>query len=225
MIDLTCYKTFVFDCDGVILNSNKIKTQAFYNVASVYGHEAAQTLKDYHIQNGGISRYTKFEYLIVDILKKPLEQTELQQLLDNFSYKVKQALMSCKVAKGLENLRQKTKQANWLIVSGGDQVELREVFKERGLDKYFDGGIFGSPDTKDTILERELDNGNITKSALFLGDSKYDYQAAKLAGLDFVFLTDWTEVDDYNSWCEENYILTKVNLLEILINKRDLNLL
>ena len=23
MIDLTCYKTFVFDCDGVILNSNK----------------------------------------------------------------------------------------------------------------------------------------------------------------------------------------------------------
>jgi len=206
MIDLTCYKTFVFDCDGVILNSNKIKTQAFYNVASVYGHEVAQTLKDYHVQNGGISRYAKFEYLITDILKKPLDKNELQQLLDNFAHEVKQALMTCEVAKGLEELRQKTKQANWLIATGGDQAELREVFAARRLDHYFDGGIFGSPDTKGTILERELNNGNITKSALFLGDSKYDYQVAQTAGLDFLFLTDWTEVADYNSWCAKEGI-------------------
>jgi HAD superfamily hydrolase (TIGR01549 family) len=215
MIDLTCYKTFVFDCDGVILNSNKIKTQAFYNVASVYGHEVAQTLKDYHVQNGGISRYAKFEYLITDILKKPLDKNELQQLLDNFAHEVKQALMTCEVTKGLEELRQKTKQANWLIVTGGDQAELREVFAVRGLNHYFNGGIFGSPETKDTILEREISNGNITKSALFLGDSKYDYQAAKPAGLDFVFLTDWTEVTRWKVWCLENKINYKLNINEL----------
>jgi beta-phosphoglucomutase-like phosphatase (HAD superfamily) len=37
----------IFDCDGVILTSNKIKSQAFYDVAKIYGHEPAQALKDY----------------------------------------------------------------------------------------------------------------------------------------------------------------------------------
>ena len=212
MIDLTHYKTLVFDCDGVVLNSNKIKTQAFFDVASIYGHEVAKELKDYHLKNGGISRYAKFEYLISDILNVKSEPQVLQSLLDDFAFKVKQALMTCEVAKGLDELRQTTKQANWLIVSGGDQSELREVFTERRLDKYFDGGIFGSPDTKNLILERELNNTNITKPALFIGDSKYDYEAAQLAGLDFIFLTDWTDLVDFSSWCDERCIPTNLNI-------------
>ncbi|AEG31686.1 HAD family hydrolase [Thiomicrospira cyclica] len=209
------YKAYVFDCDGVVLNSNKIKTQAFYDVAKVYGHEPAQALKDYHVQNGGISRFVKFEYLLTEILKKPLDQTELKQLLDNFAHEVKKALMTCEVAKGLAELRGQTKHANWLIVSGGDQDELREVFKARGLAHYFNGGIFGSPDTKDTILAREIENGNITRPALFLGDSKYDYQAAETAGLDFIFLTQWTEVKDHQAWCKELGLDVELNLMSL----------
>jgi len=51
---------------------------------------------------------------------------------------------------------------------------LREVFTQRDLAPLFDGGIFGSPDTKDSILSRELANGNIQPPALFLEDSRYD---------------------------------------------------
>ena len=76
-VDLAQYQTLVFDCDGVILNSNKIKTQAFYKVAKVYGYEPAQKLKDYHVQNGGISRYQKFEYLLTNILQKTLKKKSL----------------------------------------------------------------------------------------------------------------------------------------------------
>ena len=209
---ITEYSTLVFDCDGVVLNSNKIKTKAFYDVAKVYGYEPAQVLKDYHMQNGGISRFVKFEYLLTEILKKPPDQLELKQLLDNFAYEVKKALMTCEVAEGLAELREITKQVNWLIVSGGDQAELREVFQARGLMQYFNGGIFGSPDTKDTILAREIENGNITKPALFLGDSKYDHQAAQVAGLDFIFLNEWTEVEEYQAWCEQKQITTFLNL-------------
>jgi len=214
--NITEYQTLVFDCDGVVLNSNKIKTQAFYDVAKVYGHGPAQALKDFHVQNGGISRFVKFEYLLTEILKKPLNQVELKQLLDNFAHEVKKALMTCEVAVGLAALRDRTKNANWLIVSGGDQEELREVFQARGLDHYFDGGIFGSPDTKDTILAREVENGNITRPALFLGDSKYDYQAAQTADLDFIFLTQWTEVKDHLAWCLEHDLCVNFNLQELI---------
>ena len=56
-LNLSSYKTIIFDCDGVILNSNKIKTEAFYNVTATYGIEAANELVSYHKLNGGISRY------------------------------------------------------------------------------------------------------------------------------------------------------------------------
>lgn len=58
------YKTLVFDCDRVILNSNKVKTEAFYQSALAYGEQAAQALVEYHIANGGISRYKKFAYFL-----------------------------------------------------------------------------------------------------------------------------------------------------------------
>ena len=50
------YKTIIFDCDGVILNSNKIKTQAFYETAKKYGHEFAQRLVEHHLLNSGMSQ-------------------------------------------------------------------------------------------------------------------------------------------------------------------------
>ena len=68
MNKLDSYKSFIFDCDGVILNSNKIKSNAFYEVASKYGKKEAKKLVNYHINNGGISRYKKFEYFSNNIL-------------------------------------------------------------------------------------------------------------------------------------------------------------
>jgi len=196
-INLIQYQTLIFDCDGVILNSNKIKTQAFYDVAKVYGHKPAQILKDYHIQNGGISRYKKFEYLLTNILQKPIKKQELSELLSNFSKEVKKALLVCEVATGIKELRDKTRNTKWLIVSGGDQAELREIFEQRGLSNYFDGGIFGSPDDKDVILKNETKNRNIIGKSLFLGDSMYDYQAANTAKMDFIFISKWTEVSNW----------------------------
>jgi len=209
---ITEYQTLVFDCDGVVLNSNRIKTQAFYKATKHYGHDPAQALVDYHVQHGGISRYLKMEYFLTDILGKGIVPTELEDLLNRFACAVKDGLLSCEVAAGLDELRKKTAHTNWLIVSGGDQNELREVFTARGLADYFNGGIFGSPNDKDKILAREKANKNIDSNALFLGDSKYDYVAANKAGLDFVFLSDWTEVKDWQFWINENELKSSRNL-------------
>lgn len=203
------YNALVFDCDGVILNSNRIKTDAFYQSTKAYGEDAAQALVDYHVQNGGISRYKKFEYFISDILNKDINKSELDALLDAFADEVKQGLLTCSVADGLDELRDKTPCASWFIVSGGDQSELREVFAERKLDHLFDGGIFGSPDTKDCILAREIKSQKIKKPCLFIGDSKYDYLAAVKADLDFIFMSEWSEFSDYQAF----FLQKKINIV------------
>ncbi|SEG45183.1 HAD family hydrolase [Billgrantia desiderata] len=213
------YTTLVFDCDGVVLDSNKVKTKAFYQATLSYGAAAAQAMVDYHVANGGVSRYKKFAHFLEQIAPMHSDQHghNLESLLQDYAGHVRQGLFSCEIAPGLETLRQQTPNARWLIVSGGDQAELRDVFTQRGLADLFDGGIFGSPDTKEDILSRELANGNIRSPSLFLGDSEYDQQAAAAMGLDFVFLSGWTEVQGWEEWCHVKGISCKTSIKDLMV--------
>jgi len=206
MIDISQYKTLVFDCDGVVLDSNKVKSDAFYKAALPYGENAAHTLLEYHKNTGGVSRYKKFRYFLDSIVESELDGYGYEALLEAYANAVMQGMLECDVTRDIQILREFTKDKKWLIVSGGDQEELRGIFKKRELDTLFDGGIFGSPDTKEVILEREILNANIELPALFLGDSKYDREASLASGLDFVFISEWTEVIDWKKWVDENRI-------------------
>ncbi len=75
------------------------------SISIYYGHESAQALHDYHTQNGGISRYKKFEYFLTEIMGKPIDQGELDDLLNRFAKEVKNGLMMSDVAQGLRELR------------------------------------------------------------------------------------------------------------------------
>ena len=177
-LNLASYATLVFDCDGVVLDSNKLKTQAFYQAALPYGELAAQALVDYHLANGGVSRYKKFSYFLEHIVPEHIEGVTLDNLLDCYAEHVRCGLLNCNIAAGLRELRDKIPNTRWLVVSGGDQNELREIFALRELDELFDGGIFGSPDIKEDILAREQGSDNITHPALLLGCLLYTSDAA-----------------------------------------------
>ena len=213
------YKTIVFDCDGVVLNSNVLKTEAYFRTAKNLGASdaQAQALVEYHVRLGGISRYHKFDYFLREILKQAATKEAIQPYLEEFGRELEVGLMECQLAEGLFELREATPNAKWLLISGGDQQELRTLFAKRKIDHLFDGGIFGSPDNKDEVLAREKTNGNLELPAMFLGDSKYDYEAATRAGLDFLFCTDWTEVADWQVYCEVLKIRTINNIYQLLV--------
>lgn len=205
---ITDYSALVFDCDGVLLDSNRVKTDAFRQTALPFGEAAAQALVDYHVSRGGVSRYAKFRHFLDEIAPQhapgmggpDLHKIGLEDLLAAYADAVQTGLMACAVTPGLAELRRATPGIPWLIVSGGDQAELRRVFARRDLDSYFDGGIFGSPDSKDEILGREFASGRLSHPALFLGDSRYDHIAAGRAGLDFVFISGWSEMPAWQDY-------------------------
>ena len=211
------YKTIVFDCDGVVLDSNVVKTEAYFVTAKNLGatDAQAQALVDYHVKLGGISRYHKFDWYVREVLQKPVTDAAIKALLDGFSKALEVGLMQCNLAKGIFDLREAT-DSNWLILSGGDQQEIRDLFAKRKIAHLFNGGLYGSPDNKHEVLAREIANGNIQQPALFIGDAKYDYEAASQAGLDFVFLSDWTEVPDWQDFCKYNNIAVLNNVAQLL---------
>ena len=163
---------------------------------------------DFHLTNGGISRYAKFEYFIDYILPVHSPGTIISErsaflsaLVTDYAEEVKSKLFKCETVQYLEELRQCMTDSRWFIVSGGDQAELREVFDKRGLTKYFDGGIFGSPNDKHSIVEGLLKSKKLESPILSFGDSRLDHEVAKTFGFDFIFVSQWTEFSDWQNYC------------------------
>lgn len=197
---ITDYKSLIFDCDGVVLNSNKIKTEAFRTIFQPFGLDLANEMVKYHVNHGGISRYKKIDYFLENFLKnqkKEYIQDLKKDLLKNFSEIVIEKLVKSEVCQNLELLKFKTKNSKWFIVSGGDEKELNHTFKLKKISLLFNGGIYGSPSSKYEIIKDEIKKGNIIQPAIYFGDSKLDYEVADFYNFDFVFVYQWTEFDNW----------------------------
>ena len=219
-IDLSEYKTFIFDCDGVILNSNHIKTDAFFEIACNYGRESAEKLKEYHIDNAGISRANKFKYLFKEILNKTISESDINVLQKIFAKKILEDLQKCEIDHELYNLRKSYPNSNWAVISGGDQSELRNVFSMRGIDSLFNMGIFGSPLNKEDIISAENFDQRENYPVLFLGDSKYDFDVSLKFQMDFVFVSHWSNLPNWQSFVK-NHKLNHINSIGDLVCSHD----
>lgn len=215
-MELSNYKTWCFDCDGVLLDSNQLKSDSFYEVALPYGERNAQALVEYNNLHGGISRFEKFKYFLETILEKKTFEKELESALKKFSSLVCEKLISCSETSGvrsfLDSLPGDTKK---YVVSGGAQAELQYVFQQRGLDAYFDG-IFGSPDSKEVIMSSIIKSGVIEYPAVFVGDSRYDYEISSKFNIDFLFITQYSEFIEWELYFADKNIIIAENFSSII---------
>jgi phosphoglycolate phosphatase-like HAD superfamily hydrolase len=196
------YPVWVFDCDGVILDSNKVKTEAFYDaVIKDHGADHAQALVDYHKFNGGISRYKKFEWFLVEHLGRELDPKYHAELCQKYAMLVRDQLLSVPMTEGALPLLQHLKRSGSLvfIASGGPQDELRDIFKTRGIAQYFKE-IFGSPTDKITILATLAQQNVDLRQGVFIGDANADFKAAQSQEMDFVFVSQYAES---SSWWQD----------------------
>ena len=214
--DFAQYRCWVFDCDGVLLNSNAIKTQAFHDVGMHYGQAVADKLAAYHVTHGGISRFIKFQYLFSDILGREPIAGEMDHVLKQFSTAAKSHLLQCPLAPRIHEVLETVAATGPVyVVSGGMQDELRDIFTQRGLDQYFTA-IYGSPDTKDTILKRERENGTMPDPALFIGDARYDFEVAYRFGIDFVFASEWSEFSGWQDYFHDKSVPVIQSIQDLL---------
>lgn len=198
-IDIKNLDFVIFDCDGVIIDSNKIKTEAFKEVLKKYPNQLVEKLIKYHKHNGGISRKIKFQYFFDNIMKLKNNKNLIKDSLLKFEKIIFQKLLNAKYIKGVLNFIYflKKNKVKIFIVSGGLEQELQKIFKCRNKKLYFND-ILGSPKTKEINVAHLIKKYSLnTKKGLFFGDSRIDYQVAKKFKIDFFFISEKSEWSDF----------------------------
>jgi len=135
-------------------------------------------------------------------LGRKVTEEDMNFLLQSLNNEVISLLKNCEITLGLEELKKQTQSTTWIVASGGNQEELRFLFSDKKINHLFDGGIFGSPKSKHEIIENHILNNSFLP-ALFLGDSLYDIETAMKYNLDFIFVSDWTDLENWELICKQ----------------------
>lgn len=211
------YKKLLLDCDGVILNSNRIKSEGFFQVALENGFSvsSAENLVEYNKTYGGVSRYKKFQWLI-DNFQTSNTCVSVEKLCSDFFDFIDERLCTCELDTSVVKLSQFFGAENCYVVSGADQIQLQSIFKKRDIEKLFLGGIYGSPDSKIDIFNRLKQENLNSSTCIYLGDSELDFEAAKACGIHFEFVYGWSEMKNYFSFLQRNELVGHFSLGDFL---------
>ncbi len=173
----------IFDFDGVILNSHKIKTQAFYNIFKPYGKNIALKAKKFHTANIGKSRYFKFKYILEKIVNSKTTKKEIQLLDKKFDLFVDRKLKKLSPSKYLIRFLKNSKNSKKIYISTGTpQNKIIKILKSKNLLKYFNK-VYGAPHSKINHIKRIKKNNG---KCVFIGDSYEDFNAAKFSNVKFI---------------------------------------
>ena len=180
-------KAIIFDFDGVILESAKIKTEAFKQVVSNYPKSIAKEFVDYHMTHMGISRNVKFRYFIENILNENYTYNKEKDLADKFAKIVYNSVLNCEFVPGAKEFLEKYYTTIDLFIATGTPTdEIFEIVEKREL-KHFFKGIYGTPSSKDELAKQIINKyGYAINEVIFVGDANTDYCAAKSNGISFV---------------------------------------
>lgn len=214
------YKVAIFDCDGVILQSNEMKSTAFAKALEGEDPQLVKTFVEYHKSNGGVSRYVKFDHFFRNIKKQVEFDRSLASALEKYALITSQGLLTCELVPGVIDIFDyfNSKGVRCYVASGGAEGEVRYCLGELGLSRYFDG-IYGSPRTKIDHLEELRANNLLGAPCVYFGDAKSDLDAAKAFGLDFVFISSYSDWENGLGYCESHGIPHICDFRALELNK------
>ena len=127
------YDTVIFDCDGVIIDINNFKTEAFGKSIEEYSPEVVQGFVNYCKQTFGVSRYVKFKDFFEIFAKKPFNEEEYNIFLSRYAKLCEKGYMIAPFTPGCLKLLEKLNllDKKLYVASGSDEKELVEIFKKR----------------------------------------------------------------------------------------------
>ena len=183
---MSAIEALILDFDGVVIESNEVKTNAFHNVFSRFP-EFTDTMMEYHNANVSVTRFSKFDHLL-ELMGKKNDLELKSSIAENFSRQVLQGMMKVPLVQGaISFLNLVTPRMPVYLASVTPAGELALILEQRNLSHWF-REVYGcppwtKPDAIRDILSKE---GIKPEQALLIGDSAGDQRAAMICGIDFL---------------------------------------
>jgi phosphoglycolate phosphatase-like HAD superfamily hydrolase len=203
---------FVFDCDGVLLDTVLAKVAAFRDWVPTKHAHLRDEFNRYNLSAFGVSRRSQLRYFYEQLAGMPVTESELDYEVDRFAVLNRQRIFSAPwLPDSREFILQESRRGTSLFVlSGTPQDELRKLLEHHGVASLF-RGIIGSPVLKTDALNQIVASlGVRSEKVWFVGDATHDYLSASRAGVSFIYKPSSAEfqVPDAN-------IMTVHSLMEI----------
>lgn len=191
-ISLDRFVAFIFDFDGVIVDSLEVKEKAFGELFKAHGETVRKQVMNFYRNNGGISRYEQFRYYYKHFLGREITDDIVRDLDRRCSELLVEQVLQCPLIEGIQELLTDIRSLNkdCFVISGTPQEEMRHIIKRRGLDPFFKD-VLGSPKNKKENVRIVLEQHSIKPAeAIFFGDAKSDYEAARENRIQFIGIVD-----------------------------------
>tara|TARA_R110001583_G_scaffold195533_1_gene375563 strand:- start:6773 stop:7429 length:657 start_codon:yes stop_codon:yes gene_type:complete len=191
---LNSYDVVIFDCDGVILDSNDFKLSAMKNALEdcLVDNVSVERCVDYFRENFGLSRFHHIDKFVCDLIENTDSSTLKTNILENYSNYCKKSYSKCDETPSIRKLLNSVS-AKKFVASGSAEDELRNVLDYKELSSYF-VAIYGSPKSKTDIIDNILKSVAPESKVLMIGDSESDFVASKNNNIDFIFYSPFSNV-------------------------------
>lgn len=181
------FKTIIWDFDGVIIDSDNIRTESFKKTFKDFGKNCVEKLIKYHKLNGGLSRYHKVQFFFNEILKENISDDDFTSWVELYGKYCKERLCNktLLIEDSMNFIKNNHQNFSFHIASASDEKELKFICKKLEISDYFIS-INGSPTTKINNVKNILNSHNYLKdNCCLIGDSFNDKEAAEINNINF----------------------------------------
>lgn len=205
MLDVEQLKAVVFDCDGVLLDTVRLKLEAFREwVPEEYEMYRAQ-FAEYNIRAFGKTRKEQITYFYEDIMGVSVAGDELAFQIQRFAEIVQQKIAKATWLEGSAEFLEYCHGQGILvfILSGAPSEELISTFEKLDCMHMFDG-VYGAPTTKQQGMADIINKYGLQPSDMvFVGDADKDYFTAEEFGVRFIYKPSEVIVSSWKPFLEE----------------------
>lgn len=201
---MSTYRALIMDFDGVIIESNTIKTNAFHEVFMKFPN-FTEEMMIFHKANEFVSRYTKFDYLL-ELLGQSNNKALRADIAKDFSKRVMKDMTTVPFVSGaLYFLETVYSRIPVYLSSITPENELICILKQLKIYNYFTG-LYGCPpwSKSDAIKDILFKTGLKHEQVLLIGDSAGDQRAAKETGINFFGRDSGLRFDEPKPRCFSN---------------------
>lgn len=176
----------IFDFDGVILDSARMKTNAYFDLYELREPDRQARMRGMVWRNGGLSRVEMIAVLERDFFGRATGGDGVMELARRYADIVDRKVKDCPLIAGAEGLLERLRGTPCHLVSGTPHATLLDTVRAKGLEGWF-ASVTGSPSVKaDVFASIVAAGGHDAARTLAVGDSLTELEAARRHGIAFV---------------------------------------